>query len=178
MQIFFTADTHYTHQRTLELSRRPFLTVQDMDEAMITRTNAMCGRQDLLYHVGDYGDYSTVRQINVPTILICGNYEYDDINKQFGGDFQQFRKNLLALGFKDVVLNNLIVGDMYLNHFPNNRLENRFNLFGHIHRLQMVKRNGLNVGVDCHDYCPISMETVNFYRNFIENICDDEVFNV
>ena len=178
MTTLFTADTHYGSQRTLELSRRPFVTVQDMDDAMVDRTNACAGRSDLQYHLGDYGDYRMIRRINVPTILICGNYEYDDISKYFDNDFTKFRRHLLGLGFKDVVLNNMVLDDMFLNHFPNNRSDTLFNLFGHIHRLQMVKRNGLNVGVDCHDYCPITLDVVNFYRNFIANVCDDEVFNV
>lgn len=178
MSDFYTADTHYSSERTRQLSRRPFASVTDMDDAMILKTNAMCRVIDTLYHVGDFGDYRMVTRLVPQVVLICGNYEHDDINKHYGGDFEKFRYRLMDLGFKDVVLNSLIVNDMWLNHFPNRRVETRFNLFGHIHRLQMVKRNGLNVGVDCHDYCPIDMETVNFYRNFIENICDDEVFNV
>ena len=35
-----------------------------------------------------------------------------------------------------------------------------FFLFGHIHNTQKVKRNGLNVGIDCHNYLPINLETV------------------
>lgn len=177
MADFFTADTHYSSERTLQLSRRPFATVSEMDEAMILRTNAQCRFDDTMYHVGDFGNYRVVSRLVPKVILICGNYEYDDINKHHSGDFTEFRRRLLRLGFKDVILNNMVVNDMWLNHFPNQRVESRFNLFGHIHRLQMVKRNGLNVGVDCHDYCPIDMHTVNFYRNFIESVCDDEVFN-
>lgn len=178
MANFFTADTHYSHERTLKLSRRPFASVTDMDEAMILRTNAMCRVSDTLYHVGDFGDYRVVSRLVPRVILICGNYEHNDINKFYNGEFAEFRRRLLHLGFKDVILNNMVVEDMWLNHFPNGRVENKFNLFGHIHRLQMVRRNGLNVGVDCHDYSPIDMETVNFYREAIANHYDDEVFNV
>jgi hypothetical protein len=40
----------------------------------------------------------------------------------------------------------------------------------------MVKRNGLNVGVDCHNFCPIPIETVLFYRDAILNAYDENVF--
>ena len=49
-------------------------------------------------------------------------------------------------------------------------------MFGHIHKLQMVKKNGLNVGVDCHNFKPISLEEVLWYKNAIENHYDINVF--
>ena len=39
-----------------------------------------------------------------------------------------------------------------------------------------VKENGLNVGVDCHKFSPIDVETVLFYRNAICNHYDENVF--
>ena len=40
----------------------------------------------------------------------------------------------------------------------------------------MVKKNGLNVGVDCHNFRPINTDTVMFYRNAIEAHYDENVF--
>ncbi|HNA90554.1 MAG TPA: hypothetical protein PK989_14665, partial [Anaerolineales bacterium] len=51
-----------------------------------------------------------------------------------------------------------------------------FFLFGHVHQLQMVKRNGLNVGTDCHFFRPIDLQVVLFYRNAIYLHYDDNVF--
>jgi calcineurin-like phosphoesterase family protein len=53
---------------------------------------------------------------------------------------------------------------------------NLFWLFAHIHAAQTVKKNGLNVGVDCHNFKPIDMEAVLFYRNAILNHYDKNVF--
>lgn len=44
----------------------------------------------------------------------------------------------------------------------------KFLLFGHIHGLQKIKMFGLNVGVDCNNFEPISLEDVQFFRNAIE----------
>ena len=41
----------------------------------------------------------------------------------------------------------------------------------------MVKRNGLNVGVDCHNFRPIDVETIEFYRTAIEKFYDENVFS-
>lgn len=35
----------------------------------------------------------------------------------------------------------------------------------------MYKINGLDVGVDCHSYSPISIEEVEWRRNAILNYC-------
>lgn len=43
-------------------------------------------------------------------------------------------------------------------------------------KLQMVRRYGLNVGTDCHNFKPISINDVMFYRNAILNYYDENVF--
>ncbi|QYW03196.1 hypothetical protein pEaSNUABM14_00235 [Erwinia phage pEa_SNUABM_14] len=172
----FTSDTHYASQRTLEFSRRPFANVSEMDRTMLDRCNAVATREDTLYHVGDFGAYEMVKYINAPVILICGNYEINDMHKQFNSDFDAFRDHLRRLGFKDVIRDSLEVGDMHLNHYPTKRSRTKFSLFGHIHGLQMVKRGALNVGVDCHHYAPVDAGRLAFFRNAIETHYDEDVF--
>ena len=40
----------------------------------------------------------------------------------------------------------------------------------------MVKKRGLNVGVDCHNFTPIDLDTVLFYHNAIQRYYDKDVF--
>ena len=54
--------------------------------------------------------------------------------------------------------------------------DNDIHLFGHIHEKQMIKRFGLNVGIDCHNFKPIDLDTVLFYDNALKNFYDEEVF--
>lgn len=173
----FSSDTHFGALRTLKLSLRPFETVAQMDRAMVARFIAKTPEDGRLIHLGDWGEYEAVKQFKFPVILVCGNYELNDVNKLFGGNFSRFRAHLLELGFAEVYEKDLIVDDMYCNHFPANCDRQRFNLFGHIHKSQMVKRYGLNVGVDCHDFAPVTNERLAFYRNAIENHYDDQVFD-
>ena len=56
------------------------------------------------------------------------------------------------------------------------KTDNHINLFGHVHKLCMVKPFGLNVGMDCHNFYPIDMETVLFYHNAILRYYDNDVF--
>lgn len=176
MSSFYTSDTHFNSQRTLDLSRRPFSSVADMNAAMIDNINSVCSQDDDLYIIGDFGDYTFAEYLNPNIILVCGNYEHNDMGKDFAGNFTLFEKYLIDRGFSQVHLNELITPDYFMNHFPSRGIEGRFNLFGHIHKLQMVKRNGLNVGVDCHNFYPISEETVASFRHAIANVFDDDVF--
>ena len=50
------------------------------------------------------------------------------------------------------------------------------NLFGHIHEKRKIAPFGLNVGVDCNNFQPVSCKDVEFYINAILHHYDDEVY--
>lgn len=170
-KIWFTSDTHFGSKRTLELSKRPFKSVEEMDRVIINNWNSIVGIYDTVFHLGDFGDYNKVKELNGKIILIRGNYEYNDMLPVH---------TLLNYGFVDVwdEYSNEVEGYyMNLTHKPS-KVKNKkgINLFGHIHKLCMVKPYGLNVGIDCHNFKPIDLETVLFYHNAILNHYDNEVF--
>ena len=77
---------------------------------------------------------------------------------------------------------NGIMYHLRLTHEPLNlpnedMTEDTIGLFGHIHKLCMIKKYGINVGADCHDFTPISFDTILFYHNAILNYYDANVFN-
>lgn len=158
-KIWFTSDTHFGSERTLQLSKRPFKTVSKMNTEIIDNWNDVVSDNDLVYHLGDFGDFSKREYLNGEIILIKGNYDMDIPDSTFSS-----------------VVDSLVLDKMFLNHYPSNHSNEMFNLFGHVHQLCMIKNYGLNVGTDCHFYTPINMETVNFYKNAIEIHYDKEVF--
>ena len=174
-KIWFTSDTHFGEQRTLELSKRPFATVREMDIAIMSNWNNVVAKNDTVYHLGDFGNFDNAQYLNGNIILISGNYDDKFTDEE-----------ILNSGIKEVIRSDcygVIIDwvDIYMSHYPSLAIEqltytNSFNLFGHIHKLQMVKRNGLNVGIDCHNFYPIDFETVMFYRKAIRNFYDEEVF--
>lgn len=177
-KIWLTSDTHFGHQRTLELSKRPYRSVEEMDKDMIKKWNQIIGKKDTVYHLGDFGNFDILNQLNGNVILLFGNYEVDYFKNKRNINIKQY---LISKGFKDVYTENCLT--ITLNnkkynivHEPLNTVGDEFYLFGHIHKLQMVKKNGLNVGVDCHNFYPIDIGTIEFYRNAIENHYDNEVF--
>lgn len=78
-KIWFTSDTHFSSGRTLELSKRPFKTVEEMDNTIIENWNSIVGKDDVVFHLGDFGDYNKVKELNGKIILITGNYERNDM---------------------------------------------------------------------------------------------------
>lgn len=50
---FVTSDHHFGHARVSELASRPFSSVEEMNEAMIERWNALVRPDDVVLHLGD-----------------------------------------------------------------------------------------------------------------------------
>ncbi len=175
-KIWFTSDTHFGQERTLELSRRPFRSVEDMNREMCENWNICVSNEDEVYHLGDFGDPAYLRRLNGKRIRILpGNYDTRDILEQLCWDqrVEIIGPNPQVLVFPpDVGLPN-----MKIIHEPEKADDpESFYLFGHIHKLQMVKKNGLNVGVDCHDFKPIDFEVIKFYYEAITKHYDENVF--
>lgn len=177
MAVFYTADTHFGEERTLRLSRRPFSNVSEMNSKLIQRWNSLVQANDTVYHLGDFGNLNIANSLHGQIILLLGNYEHEALTQG------QITLASLQAHFSEVIQESVLLHTLEgtgeriaLVHEPSHRRMEMFNLFGHIHRLQMVKRNGLNVGVDCHDFAPVSPETVRFYKEAIQKHYDREVF--
>lgn len=166
-KIWFTADTHFGDQRTLELSRRPFSSCLDMDNSIIKEWNSVIKENDIVYHLGDFGNIDVLKRLNCKKLyLLPGNYDTNICNT-------------LDTRLEIISSNHLIsyIGMTFrLVHAPEDSIGVGFYLFGHIHKLQMIKQNGINVGVDCHNFKPIDWSTILFYRNAIEKHYDKNVF--
>lgn len=170
MSIFFTSDTHFGHQRTLEFSRRPFTDVTSMDAALIANWNSAVQAGDTVYHLGDFGTMESLHylsQLNGKVNFLPGNYDTPEMVAVLARTCEIIQPNTGI----DVEGHRL-----QLVHEPEEATAGEFFLFGHVHQLQMVKRNGLNVGVDCHFFRPIPLQVVLFYQNAIYNHYDDNVF--
>lgn len=180
-KIWFTSDTHFGSQRTLELSKRPFKTVAEMNDTLIKNWNDVVDEFDIVYHLGDFGDYRFIEKLNGSINLICGNYDRNDELNKYKDYFNLVFENGFSNKCKYTDGIRSIFVDINMEHEPSlvrkfDIDERTINLFGHIHKLCMVKPYGLNVGVDCHNFKPIDMETVLFYHNAILNHYDGEVF--
>lgn len=170
-KIFFTSDTHFGCEQTLKNSFRPFNSVEEMDEAIIANWNSVVGKDDIVYHLGDFGDLATSHRLNGQIHLIIGNHELKNHgNRDIKYKFREFCRKY---NFKDICFNKKIELNnqkFYLTHKPSHYLQHNeyFTLFGHLHRFALIKTFGLNVGQDMHFFKPIDISTVFHYQRLIE----------
>ena len=168
-KVWFTSDTHYNQSRAYLLTKRPFLSLKQMNQIMISNHNSKVYSQDTIYHLGDFGEaiyfqYLSGNDYN----LLLGNYD----NEKFVSEI----KSIDIYNRLTIISNNTLFEDMNLIHEPEFGInENIFHLYDHIHK-HFVKTNGVNVGVDTHCFYPIDLETVYFYKNAINNFYDKNVF--
>ena len=191
MNYFFTSDQHFGSERTLELSKRPFKSTDEMNQVIINRFNSKVTNDDIVIHLGDFGDFNKVKELNGKYhYLIMGNYEQKEMEEKFNNNFEEYSKYIesfgfsylqpfygMTLDFSDIL--GYDVGSPFvvdLHHCPEDCERYEFNLFGHIHGRQLVKRYGLDVGVDGHHFYPVSIKDVEFYKTAIEKYYDDNVF--
>lgn len=184
---FFTSDTHFSAKRTLELSYRPFPNVTEMDNQLISNWNKRVTMNDIVYHLGDFGNQKIVHLLNFKKMyFLPGNYEKRD------GDLKELESDgrVVILDesnnyFRDVEGDTVygLVHEPYVEHDPmtDNSLigqmfKEDFYLFGHIHRLQLVKKNGINVGIDGNRFMPMSIQELRFLKGGIDNFFDENVF--
>lgn len=53
MSIFFTSDLHFFHNNVIEFCKRPYGSVEHMNEELIKNWNTVVGERDHIYILGD-----------------------------------------------------------------------------------------------------------------------------
>lgn len=176
--VFFTSDTHFYHKNIIEFCKRPFCTVDDMNEALIANWNKAVGPRDTIFHLGDFclGDSAKwngiLDRLHGRIHLILGNHDIRNFRKSYTGRFESVTTQMYIE----------IDGQrIYLNHYPFLCYEDSYNgtwqLFGHVHtgrysigkdtsRLRMLFPTQYDVGVDNNDFTPVSFAQV---KEIIDN---------
>ena len=166
--IYFTADSHFSKKDNSVIIRdfRPFENLEEMNDKIIEIWNSQAGKDDIIYHLGDFVNYNRidqdydellklVKKVNAKVILILGNNEKRILKNEFAENFESFKEYLISCGFYDVFENGLSlkIGENEFNlvHCPSDADKySVYNLIGHIHKCAFVKKYGFNVGVDNH----------------------------
>ena len=133
---YFIADTHYGCEDMLSYDNRPYLSISEHDEAVITIHNVAVSNDDDVYFVGDVGNednieltISIIKQLNGRKHLIVGNHDKKLLSNS---DFTDLFVEITD--YKELILDeNLIV----LSHYPiavfNKYYDGSYHLYGHTH---------------------------------------------
>ncbi|WP_260599251.1 metallophosphoesterase [Sphingomonas endolithica] len=158
MATFFTADTHFGDHRTLNIHRRPFASVAEMDAAIIAGWNAVVGATDIVWHLGDVARRSAdvqglLAQLNGTKHLVRGNNDAPATGEAGGWasvhDYVELTQDGMLL---------------VLCHYPfrswNGQHRRSINLHGHSHgKLKPMPRQ-FDVGVDPRSYRPTALDAL------------------
>lgn len=169
--IFFTADTHFNHRNIVSYTDRPFESVEEMDEVIISNWNAVVKKDDIVYHLGDFcfarrdQDFFKVyhsyrERLNGKILLIIGNHD-----KKIGAPFphnlegKTLLYNLNVNNKQTIVLCHYAMRVWHKSHFDS------WHLFGHTHNTIRGEGKSLDVGVDGHDFYPWHFDEIEEYMS-------------
>lgn len=159
---FFTADTHFSHKKIIEYSKRPFGDVWEMNQTLVGKWNAKVKPTDVVYHLGDFalgglGEAWAVRkQLNGIIHLVLGNH--DKVAYQMSGAWTSMNHyvELRLPGYPMIVMSH------YAFRVWNKAHHGSWQLYGHSHGSLPDDpcARSFDVGVDCWNYEPLSLDEV------------------
>lgn len=166
--IFFTADHHFGHENIIKFSERPFESLEQMHEELIKRWNERITDGDTVYHLGDMSlgkpDFTKdiLDRLNGKIYLIKGNHEYSALRV---ADRFEWIKDYHEFSIEDeeaVHGKQKIILFHYAMRIWNASHHGTWQLYGHSHGTLPDDEMALSidVGVDCHNFYPISYEEV------------------
>ena len=183
--IFFTSDEHFGHANVIKFCNRPFADLEEMREGLIERHNSVVGTGDLVYHLGDMF-WRSCSPIEALTIMKCLNGQHFYIR----GNHEELIDKVGPLRDRFVWVKERakihpaplgkhpgIVLDHYAGRVWNGSHNGSWQLYGHSHgelsksSYGMASGDGLlsfDVGVDCWDYYPVSLDQVKTAMESIE----------
>ncbi len=166
--IWFTSDHHFGHKNIIEFSKRPFTNVEEMNEVMIERWNEKVGKEDTVYHLGDFalmspGKLKQLRErLNGKIYLVSGNHESSahECKECF-----EWIKDYFELSIEDPDAHKgqrFIVLFHYAMRVWNASHYGTWQLYGHSHGDLPDDETALafDVGVDVHNFYPLSYQDV------------------
>ncbi|HFH9837931.1 TPA: hydrolase [Streptococcus suis] len=150
--IYFIADTHFYHKNVIAFCNRPFSTVEEMNQALITNWNKTVSDIDEVYIVykGNGKQANELLQsLNSKKYLLKGNHEHYLNSPDFDITLFEWVKDYHTLIYNK--------RKFVLFHYPILEWENyhhdSIHIYGHVHNNQVeyfskiLGKNAFNVGL-------------------------------
>jgi calcineurin-like phosphoesterase family protein len=168
-KVFFTADTHFGHKNIIKYCNRPFANVDEMNDTMRNNWNKVVGPDDIVFHIGDFAFLKNPREmiysLNGEIILVPGNHD-DDVKllEVMGINQTKFdiAPTLFEVDFQVEDEKLRFVLCHYALRVWNKSHHGAMHLYGHSHGTlpEDPTARSMDVGVDCHNFTPISLDGV------------------
>lgn len=148
---FFTADEHYGHKNILQYCRRPFASVEEMDQELIRRHNEVVGTDDTVIHAGDF---TLLKKAEAQGYMrqLRGHHSF------LRGSHDRWLGNTPPTMLELTIEGQFIVVCHYAMRVWPRSHYNSWQLYGHSHgKLDPIGKQW-DIGVDNNNFCPVSFE--------------------
>lgn len=155
--IWLTSDTHFGHARIIEYCDRPFANVGSMDAYLINNWNQVVKPDDTVFHLGDFcmGDPKKyLKELNGNKVFLLGDHDKNmsgltkerlviirPLNDEYGNQ-------------RAITLCHWAMRSWYKSHYAS------WHLFGHHHGRLEPYGLSFDIGVDCWDFYPVSLDEI------------------
>ena len=169
IETWVTSDTHFHHAALMKHyeDRGKFATIEELDEWMIDEWNARVKKNDVVFHMGDFGCFDInknveiVRRLNGKLHLVPGNHDRKLIKDE------RFQRRCSIIYQKDAAVS--IEGQqIHLYHFPIWEWEQIHRGWWHLHGHLHAKPHGIpgkimDAGADGNGLVPYHFDEVRAY---------------
>ncbi len=176
MTTWFTSDQHFGHTRIIEYVKRPFDSVDQMDDIMIERWNERVKSEDIVYHLGDFtlsnlkGFEYYMEKLNGNIFIVPGGHD-----SRWLAQFRKNGKEIKYTVISDLITVNVRGLELVLCHYPLLTWEKShygsIHLHGHTHgNIGCIGRSQegqgakpgyrVDVGVDCNNFYPVAITDI------------------
>lgn len=150
------SDTHFYHENIIKYCSRPYANAVEMNEDMIAKWNAVIGKDDIVWHLGDFafGSKDHVKEIvsrlNGRINLVMGNHDHHKVSFYYESGFHRVYDH-------PVLVSNFFI----LSHEPVQWVKDGdvyANVFGHVHDQELYRdftSNSFCACVERIGYAPI-----------------------
>lgn len=167
-KIFITSDLHFYHKNILKYENRPWKTVDEMNQALITNWNVIVDKDDIVYILGDFAFASwtkikgILKQLNGDKILVRGNHDHNWSDKD-----EALKYFCKIVDYEELTYRGY---NFVMFHHPiacwNGMERGSIHLYGHIHSSShnlpegFNRKQSYNVSVDTNHYKPVSLDWI------------------
>ena len=174
-RIWFTSDHHFAHANIIKYCNRSFDTVQEMDTKLISLWNSVVGDEYIVYYVGDFtlGNIhyfkKCIMELNGQVKILPGSHDYRwlaEFHPKYtsrSGLPVKLLPPLISLEFPELGDGKhpqVIVLCHYAMRVWDRSHHGAWHLYGHSHGSLPGQGLSFDVGVDCNEFKPISLEQV------------------
>lgn len=169
MKTFFTSDTHFDDAYAIRYFKRPFKNVDEMNAVIVERWNRVVSTHDTVYHLGDFTLENIshfirwINQLNGNIKILPGSHDDPWLKDFTESEKVEILAPLASMTFPEIMAGNqpqVIVMCHYSMQVWDRSNQGSWHLFGHSHGKLPGIGLSFDVGVDCTEFTPLSLNEV------------------